>query len=59
MEQITYTSKAAPTPKVATSTSTARKHQRRREQAACRSYWQRLYGIEAEHRSRGGIAWLE
>lgn len=31
---------------------------RRRDQEACRNYWQRLYGIEAEYRSRGGIGWL-
>jgi len=31
---------------------------RMREQQLCRDYWQRMYGIEAERLSRGGVMWL-
>lgn len=28
------------------------------EQQRCRDYWSRMYGADAEKRSRGGVAWL-
>ena len=28
------------------------------EQKRCRDYWSRMYGADAEKRSRGGVAWL-
>lgn len=33
-------------------------YSRRREQQACRDYWAKVYGPEAERASRGGVTWL-
>ena len=34
-------------------------YSRRREQQACRDYWARVYGADAERASRGGVNWLD
>lgn len=31
---------------------------RLREQQGARDYWQRVYGVDAERASRGGVTWL-
>lgn len=28
------------------------------EQQHCKDYWARMYGVEAEVKSRGGVSWL-
>ena len=33
-------------------------YSRLREQQACRDYWARVYGADAERASRGGVMWL-